>query len=60
MIVPARNPDELAKAIIKVLNDSTLRESMGERAYIKLKTDLSWDNIAKKTIEIYVKAISSN
>lgn len=59
-IVPARNPDELAKAIIKVLNDSTLRESMGEKAYIKLKTDLSWDSIAKKTIEIYVKAISSN
>lgn len=59
-IVPARNSAELAKAIIKVLNDSTLRENMGERAYIKLKTDLSWDNIAKKTIEIYKKAMLPN
>lgn len=58
-IVPTRNSDELAKAIIKVLNDNTLRENMGERAYLKLKTDLSWDNIAKKTIEIYKKAIHS-
>ena len=45
LIVPARNSDELAKAIIKILNDNTLRKNMGERAYIKLKTDLSWDNI---------------
>lgn len=56
-IVPARNSDELAKAIIKILNDSTLRKSMGEKAYTKLKTDLSWSNIAKKTIKVYTKAI---
>ncbi|KKG81081.1 MULTISPECIES: glycosyltransferase family 4 protein [Methanosarcina] len=60
LIVPARNSDELAKAIIKILNDNTLRKNMGERAYIKLKTDLSWDNIAKKTIEIYKRAMTSN
>lgn len=56
-IVPPRNSDELAKAIIKLLNDSDLRKNMGENAYMKLKTDLSWDNIANKTIKIYKKAI---
>jgi glycosyltransferase involved in cell wall biosynthesis len=30
---------------------------MGENAYKKLKTDLSWDKIAEKTIEVYEKAI---
>lgn len=59
-IVPARNSDELAKAIIKVLNDKTLRENMGEKAYIKLKTDLSWGSITEKTIGIYKKAVLSN
>lgn len=31
---------------------------MGENAYKKLKTDLSWDNIAEKTIGVYKKAIN--
>jgi glycogen synthase len=30
---------------------------MGENAYKKLKTDMSWDKIAEKTIEVYKKAI---
>lgn len=57
-IAPPRNPEALAEAIIKLLKDEKLREEMGENAYRKLKTDLSWDNIAEKTIEVYKKAIN--
>ena len=56
-IVPPRNSEALADAIIKLLKDEKLRKQMGENAYKKLKTDLSWDNIAEKTIEVYKKAI---
>lgn len=56
-IVPPRNPEALADAIVKLLKDEKLRKQMGENAYKKLKTDLSWDNIAEKTIEVYKEAI---
>jgi glycosyltransferase involved in cell wall biosynthesis len=56
-IVPPKNPEALAEAIIKLLKDEKSRKQMGENAYKKLKTDLSWDNIVEKTIEVYKKAI---
>ena len=56
-IVPPKNPEALAEAIVKLLKDEKLRKEMGENAYKKLKTDLSWDKIAEKTIEVYEKAI---
>ncbi len=56
-IVPPRNTEALADAIVKLLKNEDLRKQMGETAYKKLKTDLSWDNIAEKTIEVYKKAI---
>ena len=59
-IVPPRNPEALAEAIIKLLKDEKLRRQMGENAYKKLKTDLSWDKIAEKTIEVYKKAINEH
>lgn len=55
-VVPPRNPEALAEAIVKLLKDDDLKKQMGENAYRKLKTDLSWDKIAEKTIEIYEKA----
>ncbi|NQE52738.1 Trehalose synthase, partial [ANME-1 cluster archaeon GoMg3.2] len=57
-IVPPKNPEALADAIIKLLKDEKLRKKMGENAYKKLKTDLSWDKIAEETIEVYKKAIN--
>ena len=56
-IVHARDPEALADAIVKLLKDNNLRKQMGENAYKKLKTDLSWDKIAEKTIRVYKKAI---
>jgi glycosyltransferase involved in cell wall biosynthesis len=56
-IVPPKDVNALAEAIIKLLKDEKLRKQMGENAYKKLKTDLSWDKIAEKTIEVYEKAI---
>lgn len=56
-IVPPRDVNALANAIIKLLKDDELRKQMGENAYKKMKEELSWDKIAEKTIEVYEKAI---
>ena len=56
-IVPPKNPEALADALVKLLKDDKLRKQMGENAYKKLKTDMSWDKIAEKTIEVYKEAI---
>jgi glycosyltransferase involved in cell wall biosynthesis len=56
-IVPPRNPEALAEAIIKLLKDDKLRKEMGENAYKKLKIDMSWDKIIENTINVYDKAI---
>lgn len=56
-IVPPRDPEALARAILKLLKDNRLRKQMGENAYKKLKTDFSWHKIAEKTIEVYKKGI---
>jgi glycosyltransferase involved in cell wall biosynthesis len=52
-IVPPKNPKKLAEAIITLLANNEKRKMMGENAYKKMKTELSWEVIAKKTIEVY-------
>lgn len=54
-IVPPKDSKALAKAIICILNNNSLREQMGKNSYKKMTEELSWDNISRKTIEIYKK-----
>ena len=59
-VVPPRDPKALADVIIKLLKDEKLRKKMGENAYKKLKSNLSWNKIAEKTIEVYKEAIKEH
>lgn len=52
-VVPPRDADELSKAIIKLLKDDSLREKFGLAAYNKMTFELSWGQIANKTLQIY-------
>ncbi len=56
-IVPPRNPQKLAEAIIDLLRDKKKRKKMGQNAFKKTQEELSWDSIALKTIEVYKKAL---
>jgi len=59
-IVPPKNPEALADAIVKLLKDEKLRKEMGENSYKKLKRELSWGKIAEKTIEVYKEAMDGS
>jgi glycosyltransferase involved in cell wall biosynthesis len=58
-IVPPRDSKKLAEAIIDLLTDDEKRNKMGQNAYKKTQEELSWKNIAGKTVEVYKKALSS-
>lgn len=55
-IVPPGDVDALSRAIIRLMKDAALRNQMAENAFRKLKTDLSWENISIRTMEVYRKA----
>lgn len=57
-LVPPKNPERLAEAILKLLQNKEERKKMGENAYEKMKREMCWDDIARKTIEVYKKAIN--
>lgn len=57
-IVPPRDPSKLADAVIDLLKNKEKRKRMGENAFKKTQKELSWKNIAPKTVEVYKKALS--
>jgi alpha-maltose-1-phosphate synthase len=58
IIIPPKDSELLAEAIIKLLKNDSLRKEMGENAYNKMKEDLSWDKISEKIIEVYREVIN--
>ena len=51
--VPSDNPNELAKAIIKLLKDKQLREQMGNNGREIVSNSYSWEITARKTKEVF-------
>ncbi|HEY3422381.1 MAG TPA: glycosyltransferase family 4 protein [Methanocellaceae archaeon] len=60
LVVPARDPEALAKAIVRLLKDERSRLQMGANAYKKLNTDLSWDRVVEKTMGVYREAVNGH
>ncbi len=52
-IVPPHDPGELARAILKSLQNENLRTSMGAAAYEKMTRELSWGPISDRTVAVY-------
>ena len=58
LLVDPANTSEFAEAIIMLLKDQKLLESMGEQACRHVHKYFSWDAIAKKHVEFYYKYVS--
>jgi len=56
ILVPPRNPEELAHAIVSLLNDDGKRAAMGLNARKRAESEFSWQIIAGKTQNIYHRA----
>lgn len=56
LLVPKDDPEALAAAMSKLLDDVWLRQKLSEEGRKKAET-ISWDNIAKITIDIYYELI---
>lgn len=55
--VPAFDYEALANAIISLLRDDSLRDKMGKRAKEHVRLNYTWNSVARKTVEVYKKAI---
>ncbi len=56
--VDPQNPDEIAKAINKIINNPELAETMGQNGRKLVETNLNWATQEKKLIEFYNKLLS--
>jgi len=57
LLVPPKDPEALAKAIIKILKNPKLAKKMGENGYKKVKENFTWDKQIKKTKKIIEESI---
>jgi glycosyltransferase involved in cell wall biosynthesis len=57
LLVPPRDSDALAGAVINLLRNGETRRRMGQRALEKTKNELSWTSIAQQTLEVYQAAV---
>lgn len=57
-LVPPKSPDKLATAILSLLINKELRESMGINASECIKRNFNWNLISKKFEEIYMDMLN--
>ncbi len=55
IIVPAKNPSELAHAIVELLSDKSLSTTMGNNAKNRQRNLFTGKNMVKETIKVYEK-----
>lgn len=60
LLIPPADSQSLAQAIIKLLKDPVLRHQMGKNAKQFAEEELSWDNVAKKTLKVYQQVLGTD
>jgi len=58
-MVPPRDEQALASALIKLLGDETLRREMGARGKLKAE-ECSWPNVAGRIYEYYTSLLNAS
>lgn len=55
--VPAKNPLELARKMVKILDDPELEKRLGQNARIYVSQNFDWQNIAREIKKIYTDLV---
>jgi glycosyltransferase involved in cell wall biosynthesis len=58
LLVPPRDEQALAQAIIRLWQDDALRRTLGQNARRKMEQELSAEAVARQTLEVYRLAIA--
>jgi len=59
LLVPPKNTEKLAEALLTLLKDKALRQKMGEKGKLTAR-NYSWEQIARRVFDYYLKAISES
>ncbi len=57
LLVPLKNVDDLAKAILKLIENPTLRKDMGKRGRVIVEKEFSIETVVHQTLPIYDELI---
>jgi len=57
LLVPPKDGEVLAQALISLMTDESLRQQMGARGRVKA-LEYSWENVAQKVLNYYVRVLS--
>ena len=57
LLVPPKDEEMLAQALISLLTDESLRQQMGAKGRLKA-LDYSWEHVAKKVLNYYVRVLN--
>lgn len=59
ILVPPKNADALAAAIKQLLNDEQAQQRMSEAGRERVKQKFSWEQAARKTLEVYQEMLTT-
>lgn len=57
ILIPPRNPQALADAILDLLDDNKLRREMGQKARELMINEYSWDTIINRIENVYLETV---
>ena len=58
LLVPPRDPEALALAIIRLLESPDLRKQLGRAARARVEREFTWEQVARETTRAYEQAIN--
>jgi len=59
LLVPPRDSSALAEALVKLLKDESLRQTMGEKGLLRSR-QYSWDEIAVRVVDFYREVLDQS
>ncbi|MDT8324344.1 MAG: glycosyltransferase family 4 protein, partial [Bacteroidota bacterium] len=60
ILVDPRSPEQLAEQFVRLLDDDELRGRLGRGARARVEAVFAWPEIARRTVDVYEKAIAAH